>query len=139
MQRLPPAVTVHGLPDLRAVLSRGRPATLLSAPGAALAGGCLWWLALMAIGRREYPQQPFVDILDCAAAPGRAMAALRAGQRRLILEASCPAFAAVVGAAGTVGGTVFGARPPTLDLAEANAARRLDAWLAPVTAPTEPG
>jgi hypothetical protein len=46
-----PAVIVHGLSDARAALRPGWPVTLLSAPGAALFAGCLWWRELVAAAR----------------------------------------------------------------------------------------
>jgi len=119
---LPPAVVVHGLSDARAALAPGLPVTLLSAHGAALYAGCGWWRALM-----QSVSAPF-DILDCADAPGWAMAALRAGQRMLVLDAG-PAFAAVHAAAATLGAHVLAERPVALDLAEPGAKRRLRSWL----------
>lgn len=126
---LPPAVTVHGLADARAALRPGYPVTLLSARGAALHAGCLWWRELIAAARAAHPATPVQDVLDCAAAPGAAMAALRAGQRLLVLDADCPAFAAVRGAAATLGARVLPAAPPALDLARPGARRHLARWL----------
>ena len=125
----PPAVIVHGLPDALAALCPGRRVTLLSARGAALYAGVLWWRELIAAARAACPAAPMLDVLDCADAPGQAMAALRAGQRLLVLDAACPAFAAVAGAAATVGAQVLEAAPPALDLADKGARRRLARWL----------
>ena len=127
---LPPAVVVHGLPDALAALRQGRPVTLLSAPGAASFAGVLWWRALVEAARRAGPDAGMTDVLDCADAPGRAMAALREGQRLLVLDARAPGFAAVRDAAATLGATVLPERPAALDLAEPGAARQLRAWLA---------
>jgi hypothetical protein len=127
---LPPAVVVHGLADARQALRAGRPVTLLSAPGAALFAGCLWWRELLAAARAAHPATPAADVLDCADAPGPAMAALRAGQRLLVLAPAIPAFAAVRSAAATLGAIVLAERPPALDLAEPGARRRLARWLA---------
>jgi hypothetical protein len=118
----PPAVVVHGLRHARAALAPGLPVTLLSSRGAAIYAGCGWWRALMQACGAE------IDMLDCADAPGYAMAALRIGQRRIVLDAG-PAFAAVSAAAATLGATVFAARPEALDLAERGAERRLLTWL----------
>ena len=126
---LPPALIVHGLADARAALRPGRPVTLLSARGAALFAGVLWWRELVAAARAACPATPAHDVLDCADAPGQAMAALRAGQRLLVLDAACPAFAAVQGAAATLGAHVLAAAPPALDLAEKAARRRIARWL----------
>ena len=61
--------------------------------------------------RSRYPLTDAIDILDCADAPGAAMAALRLGQRRLVLDDTCPGFGAVVAAAATKGAVVLGRRP----------------------------
>jgi hypothetical protein len=119
----PPAIVVHGLDQARAAMRPGLPVTLLSARGAALYAGCGWWRALMEASGAVH------HILDCADAPGRAMEALRIGQQTVILDAACPAFAAVAAAAATLGARVLAERPEALDLAERGAARRLAAWL----------
>jgi hypothetical protein len=124
-----PAVTVHGLADARTVLAISRPVTLLSAPGAALFGGCGWWRAVIAQARREHPAVLFDDVLDCADASGLALGALRTGQRRLVLDPAAPGWRAVAAIAASLGGEVLTSRPPTLDLAERDAARRLHKWL----------
>ncbi len=118
----PPAVVVHGLRHARMALAPGVPVTLLSARGAAIYAGCGWWRALMDASGAQ------IDILDCADAPGYAMAALRIGQRRIILDPG-PAFAAVRAAAEALGATVLAARPDALDLADPRAARSLHTWL----------
>lgn len=120
-------MVVRGLAEARAALAPGRPVTLLSAPGAALFAGCGWWRALVAAARAEHPSAVMADILDCADAPGRALAALRAGQRLIVLE-PCPARADAEDAALQCGALLLAARPPALDLARNPAA--LAAWLA---------
>ncbi|MBN9509014.1 MAG: hypothetical protein J0I21_07830 [Alphaproteobacteria bacterium] len=130
---LPPAVVVHGLADAQRALREGRPVTLLSAPGAAVFAGCLWWRELAAAARAAHPATPAFDVLDCGDAPGQAMAALRTGQRLLILDPACPASAAVRSAAATLGAIVLAGRPPALDLGDPRARRRLARWLAGVT------
>ena len=124
----PPTVTVHGLLQAERALSIGSPVRLLSARGAAGVGGCGWWMNLVKAARQTHPRTPCTDLLDCGDAPGLAMAALRIGQRHLVLH-PCPAFAAVTAAAATLGAVVLPTRPPTLDLDERNADRRLGAWL----------
>jgi hypothetical protein len=126
-----PAVTVHGMDDALAALCLGAPVTLLSAPGAASVGGCLWWRALVEGATAAWPDTPCDDILDCGDAPGWAMAALRIGQRALVLNPACPAFPALAGAAGTIGARVLAARPVSLDLAHPRARARLEGWLRP--------
>lgn len=127
---LHPAVVVHGLADAATALAVGRPVTLLSARGAALYAGCLWWRELVACARAAHPAVPVLDILDCADAPGRALAAIRVGQRALILAPTVPAFPAVATIAAARGLILLAERPPALDLAEPGGARRLPAWLA---------
>ncbi len=121
-----PAVIVHGLGQARMVLGLGRPVRLVSAPGAGLYAGCGWWAALMALSRAAFPGG-WIDLLDCADAPGAAMAALRAGVRGVILDGTSPGFPAVSAAARSA--IVLPHRPACLDLAEPGAGRRLAAWL----------
>ena len=129
-----PAVIVHGMDHLRTALRPCRPVVLLSGTGAALYGGTQWWRALIALGRAEFPTAPMADILDCAAAPGRAMEALRAGQAAIRLDASVPAWPAVSAVAASRGAQIFSHRPPAIDLGHGDA-WRLDAWLAGDTDP----
>ena len=125
----PRAVCVHSLAQARLALGAAREhgvaVTLISAPAAASYAGCGWWRALMLAAGSEH------DLLDCGEAAGYAMAALRVGQRGLVLHANTPALAAVIGAAATMGATVLTLRPDALDLAEPGAARHLPAWLVP--------
>ena len=125
-----PVIVVHGLFDARSALRPGFPVVLLSAPGAASYAGCLWWRELVAAARGLHPATPALDVLDCGAAPGHAMAALRVGQRLLVLDPACPAFSAVADAAATLGAHVLAERPPALDLAARGAHRALAGWLA---------
>ncbi|MDE2581594.1 MAG: hypothetical protein KGL52_08165 [Rhodospirillales bacterium] len=126
----PPAVIVHGLADMRAALAPGRPVTLLSAHGAALYAGCGWWRGLTHLVREECAMQAghIIDILDCADATGQAFAALRLGQRWLVLAPAAPGFAAAAAVAAAQGGGVLTVPPPALDLAAPGAARALAAW-----------
>ncbi len=124
-----PAVIVHDLTDVKAALAPGLPVTLLSAPGAALFAGCLWWREMIALGRAAFPETEAVDVLDCADASGEAMGALRSGVCRLVLWADAPGWDAVAAIAGRQGGFVLRQAPLALDLARRNAIRRLDGWL----------
>lgn len=124
-----PAVVVHGLAHARTVLAVGRAATLLSAPGAALFTGCGWWRAVIEHARGEHPGVPIDDVLDCADAPGLALGALRIGQRLLVLSPTAPGWQSVAAIAASFGGALLTSRPPALDMAERNAARRLHDWL----------
>jgi hypothetical protein len=120
----PQAVIVHGLAQARLAVTAG-PVTLLSAPGAALYAGCGWWRAVVAASLTTGP-----DVLDCADAPGRAMEALRAGCRIIVLDPAVPAASLVRARAATIGAVVLDAAPPALDLAAPGAFRLLAGWLA---------
>ena len=124
-----PAVTVHGLAHALAALAPGRGVTLLSAPGAAGYAGCGWWRALVEQARARHPATEAADILDCGEAAGRALEALRIGQKTLILDPACTACAAVAAAAAECGATLLDRRPESLDLAAPGASRRLAEWL----------
>ena len=106
----------------------GRGLVLLSAAGAAGYAGCGWWRALVHATTAD-ALVPCTDWLDCADAAGYAMAALRIGQRGIVMAPETPALAAVRGAAEALGATIVTARPPHLDMAEPGAERRLRAWL----------
>lgn len=124
-----PAVTVHGLAHALAALEPARGVTLLSAPGAGCYAGCGWWRALVEQARARYPATETDDILDCADAAGRALEALRIGQKKLVLDRACTAYAAVAAAAAECGAVLLDRRPESLDLAEPGALRRLTEWL----------
>jgi hypothetical protein len=127
--RLPPSVVIYGLADARAALAEGLPVTLLSAPAAALFAGSGFWHALVAQAKAEHPDVSAPDILDCGDAAGQALAALRLGQRILVLTESTPGRKAVAAIAAASGAVLLAERPPALDLARRGAARRLHAWL----------
>jgi hypothetical protein len=134
-----PAVVIHGLAHARAALAIGRAVSLLSAPGAALFAGCGWWRAVIERARGEYPGVPINDILDCADAPGLALGALRIGQRLLVLSPTAPGWQSVAAIAASLGGEALTSRPPALDMADRNAARRLHDWLQVRTTPGDSG
>ena len=125
-----PAVLVYGQKDAKAVLAIARPATLLSAPGAALSAGCLWWREMIQTARAQYPDSQSLDLLDCADASGFALEALRCGINHLILCPNAPNRHAVASVAARQGGTILSHAPHALDLAIRGANRRLSAWLA---------
>jgi len=124
-----PAVIVHGRADAAAALAPGWPVTLLSATGAALFAGCLWWQEVVNAARAAFPATESTDVLDCADGSGVAMGALRSGVCRLVLWPNAPGWDAVAAIAERQGGFVMREAPPALDLAQRNAIRRLDAWL----------
>jgi len=126
-----PAVIVNGLDDAVAALraASGAPVTLLSAPGAALFAGCLWWREVVRQAHDIVPGGTVTDVLDCADASGLALSALRIGQTALVLHEAAPGRTAVIAIAANLGARVLSAPPPALDLSRRGAARRLDAWL----------
>lgn len=125
MLPLPPAIIIHGPDHARLALAPARPVTLLSAPGAALYAGCLWWRALITAAQTDQP-----DVLDCADAPGRALEALATGCKIVILH-PVPAWPSVADRAAQYGATLLQSAPDALDLAQPGAARLIAAWLAP--------
>ena len=124
-----PAIVVHGADDVDRACAPGLPVTLLSAPGAALYAGCGWWRALVDQARARHPGLIAADILDCADAPGLALAALRIGQAALVLDPACPGFPAVAAIAAARGVALFPARPAALDLRTCWSAAKLTLWL----------
>ena len=97
----PPVFIIHGLSHGRAALhaAQGRALILLSPAGAAGLQGVTWWLRLLAQLRQEFPDNAMIGALDCADCCGWALAALRLGVDRVILNGSGPAFWAVQRAA----------------------------------------
>ena len=125
---LPPAVIIHGLPDALVALAPGRPVTLLSAPGAASYAGCGWWRAVVAAALTVHPAAIALDVLDCAGAPGRALEALSAGCRLVVLHPG-PAWDDIARRAEASGARLLAAAPDALDLAARGSERRLAEWL----------
>ena len=124
-----PAVVIHGLADARVVLTFGVSVTLLSAPGAASFGGCIWWRVLVRLVRAEFADAAIADILDCADASGLAVGALRIGQRAIVLDPAAPGRESVVAIAASLGAEVLAHRPEAIDLSKPAEARRLHEWL----------
>lgn len=122
---LPPAVIVHNRTDAERVASFAKPATLLSAEGAALYAGCLWWAALTA-GLCDHGPV----LLDCGDAPGRALEALKLGLKGLILSCNQSSFSIIEEIAHREGVLLLRERPPALDLGQRSAERHLATWLA---------
>lgn len=141
-------MTVHGIGQAEAALRAAGPrgVTLLSAPGAAGFAGPAWFLEMVAQAARRHPGVPHLAALDCADAAGAALGALHAGARLVVLDGSCPAFAAVAAAAREAGADIWPGRPDSLDLGRLDLARRSDlarlrGWLAmeaPQESPTSP-
>jgi hypothetical protein len=128
-QNFAPCVIIHSLAHAEAVLRHGHQCTLLSAGGAALVGGVGWWQALITQARQRVPATACTDILDCADAPGLAMAALRMGQIGLILNPNSPGFGAVAKAAMAQGARLLPYAPAALDMAHRRDRHGLAAYL----------
>jgi hypothetical protein len=82
------AVIVHSLAQAKAALAPGVPVLLLSAEGAAGSVGPGWWREVVAAARAAHPGTDTEALLDCADAPGHAMAALAAGVTELSFNGS---------------------------------------------------
>ena len=85
------AIIVHSLAHARAAVRaaavHGVAVTLLSGPGAAGYAGPEWFRELIAAATAEHPAAQVTAVLDCGAAPGHALAALRAGLKAIRVEA----------------------------------------------------
>lgn len=130
---LPPAILATNLDAAAAALAPGLAVTLISPPGAALSMGAPWWRALIAAATDAFPATAAIDLIDCAASPGAALAALRAGLPRLVLAPETPARAVIARAAAECGAELFATRPPALTLpadpASLRARAMIIAWL----------
>jgi hypothetical protein len=119
----PRAVIVHSLADacaaLRAAEALGVPLCLRSAVGAAGYAGPGWWREMVAAAVAGFPGVAVTASLDCADAPGDALAAVRAGARLIRLEAPRRVRAAVAAMAAAAGARLDDDRAPALDLAGA--------------------
>jgi hypothetical protein len=124
MIEISPAVIVHSLAHVRQALAPGLPVTLLSAPGAAVYAGCLWWRQLL-----EEAAFANLALLDCADAPGRALEALKLGLTGIVLNCPPGSFAIVSEIAATQHAILLPHAPKALDLAQHGAIRHLEAWL----------
>ena len=120
---LPPAVIVHSLEQAKLAIRPGLPVTLMSAPGAALYGGCLWWSSLLTAADHEG-----AALLDCDDAPGRAVEAIRLGVRGIVLRSPPGLVQAVANAAGR-NVLILRTAPVALDMADPAALRALISWL----------
>lgn len=130
-QGQPRAVIIHGARDVAGALevAAGRPVILLSAPGVAGYLGVAGFAALLT------PHAAMAQgMLDAAAAPGHALAALRAGFRQVVLAPHVPGFAGLAALARDLDAQLLPAAPPALDLAAVDlrklqGRRHLARWL----------
>jgi len=109
---------------LAAARAAGVPLVLESPPAAAGWQGIGWWRELVALARAAAPEWEVRAVLDCGAAPGLALAALRAGCEAVRLAGEGPARAALEALAPALGGEILpprrvGGLPPAPGRGEA--------------------
>jgi len=110
----PSRIRVHNLDQARqavmAARATGVEVTLESPAGAAGWQGIGWWRRLEQALAEEFGA--ITTVLDCADAPGHALAALRAGCRRISLTAPQRTFERVAAIATRCGAELEPAPPP---------------------------
>ena len=135
----PPTVTVYDLDQARqaAALAEklGTGLTLLSAENAADTVGVGWIATLGKTIRAEFPTLTLYVILDCGAAGGRAMAALRAEIDAIVFTGGPRSSLSLADQADDLGKGLLPERPTTLDFLglpadPARTTATLSAWLA---------
>ncbi len=115
----PPVVTVYNHDQARdaagAAMRHGTGLTLLSADSAADAVGVGWMATLGRLIREEFPALTVYTILDCGAAGGRAMAALRAEIDAIVFTGGEKSTLALADQADDLGKGLLPERPESLD------------------------
>ncbi|HXP75626.1 MAG TPA: hypothetical protein VN823_15895 [Stellaceae bacterium] len=113
-------IIVHSLADARAALAAasalGLPVTLASAPGAGTYAGPHWFLALVAEAAREHPGVAVDAVIDCADEAGTALAALRAGCKRVHFTGRADTREKLGEIAAALGAEIEGGDRDALDL-----------------------
>lgn len=117
------AIVVHDLAQARTVLAAAEgltaEITLASPKDCALTHGPSWFRLLLAQAEAEYPNLRITGVLDCADAPGLALAALREGLRHIVLRGGhSKARRALSEIAEAYGGTVYGSSLQLIDPAQ---------------------
>ncbi len=108
----PSAVIIHGWAEAHAALAAARgPLTLVSAPGAGSYAGAAWFVRLAALGEAAFPQVAQRWVLDCADAPGHALAAMRAGVRSIVFTGAPDMRERLARAAAARGAALLDAAP----------------------------
>ncbi len=117
------AITVHSYEHARTALKVACELdvalTLLSAPGAAAYAGVGWFRALTEDAAAQFPDVQMTPILDCAAAAGDALAALREGLPVIRFNGGRKVNIKLLDIARQLGATVIARRPRALDLGTA--------------------
>ena len=120
MPKAPRIIIVHGIAHARAAAAAATAldvaVRIRSAPGAAAYGGAGWFLEMMAIVRAEFPDARIEASLDCADAPGYAMAALRRGAAMIRFRGSKAAGEKIAQLTDAHGAALDTARAKPLDL-----------------------
>lgn len=87
---VPPQIVVHSLDDaiaaLRAAKACNTAILLASAPAAAGFAGPAWFHELAQQAAAAVPGAEFIAVLDCADAPGHALAAIRTGVAAIAID-----------------------------------------------------
>ncbi|HXP77322.1 MAG TPA: hypothetical protein VN823_24515 [Stellaceae bacterium] len=114
-------IIVHSLGDARAALAAARaleaPVTLASAAGAGGYAGPLWFKALIAAARADFPEVDVTTVLDCGKEAGTILAALRHGFKRVRFTGVEAALVPLREIARELGAEIeTGDRPEALDL-----------------------
>ena len=114
-------IIVHSLEDARAALAAARDlkvaVTLASAAGAGGYAGPLWFKALIAAARAEFPEAEAVAVLDCGREAGTTLAALRHGFKRVRFTGEAAALQSLREIAQALGAEIeTGEAPTALDL-----------------------
>ena len=120
MSKAPRLIIVHGIAHARAAAAAATTLDVVvrirSAPGAAAYGGAGWFLEMIDIVRAEYPNARIEGSLDCADAPGYAMAALRRGANMIRFRGTRTAREKVAQLADAHGAVLDSSRAAPLDL-----------------------
>ncbi len=120
MPKAPRSVIVHGTAHARAAAAAATAldvaVRIRSAPGAAAYGGAGWFLEIIDIVRAEYPNARIETSLDCADAPGYAMAALRRGAAMIRFRGTRTAGEKIAQLADAHGAVLDKSRAAPLDL-----------------------
>ena len=120
MAKAPRSIIVHGIAHARAAAAAAAAldvaVRIRSAPGAAAYGGAGWFLEMIDIVRGEYPHARIEASLDCADAPGYAMAALRRGAEMIRFRGTRATNQKIARLAAGHGAVLDTARAKPLDL-----------------------
>jgi len=128
-------IIIHSFDQARTALAAAaaldRDVTLASAPGAGAYGGPGWFKALTEAAARAVPDAHYDTVLDCGAAPGIALAALRLGLKRVRFGGRSEALRRLQAIATQLGATLEADDEEALDLRGARQPEaRCRAWLA---------